>query len=153
MKRIIGSAAAVLGLAAGSVLVGTPAQASAACDDFYNDNAKSGYVYAWNLTNCSGLLGGDVDDDYDWGDSSGSFQGSDTNNAESVMNKGVSDGYSIVRFSNYTAYDTAHGYGCLSVGEKYADTLWDDRMSDGSPAHNSISSHKWVSGGCNKWFK
>ncbi|WP_395362774.1 hypothetical protein ACHGLA_22520 [Streptomyces sp. YH02] len=152
MKRVIGSAVAVLGLATGSLLIAPQAQASTACDNFYNTTAKAGYMYAWTLPNCSGLLGGDVNDDSDWGDSSGSFTGSDTNNAESVMNKGVPDTYDIVRFSNYTAYNTANGYGCLSRGEKYADTLWDDRMSNGSPAHNSISSHKWVSS-CGHWFR
>lgn len=151
MKRLIGSAVAVLGLAVSSVLIGTPAQASTACDNFYNNAARSGYMYAWNLPNCSGLLGGDVDNDADWGDSTGSFQGSDTNNAESVMNKGTGSTYHIVRFYDYTAYNTPNGYGCLHPGEYYASDLRDNRLSDGGPAANSISSHNWVSS-CSHWL-
>ncbi|MFI0977581.1 hypothetical protein ACH4SP_11185 [Streptomyces sp. NPDC021093] len=154
MKRTIGIAVTAFGLAAGSLLIATPAQASAACDSAYRA-ATSGHVYAYNLPNCSGLLGHTAGDDADWGDGAGPFTGSDTNNAESVLNKGIEDGYSTVRFSNYTAYDTANGYGCLKRGELYADTLWDNKMSNGSPAANSISSHKWVatSYGCASIFR
>ncbi|MEU8892562.1 hypothetical protein [Streptomyces sp. NPDC048442] len=102
MKRTIGIAVSAFGLTAGSLLIASPAQASAACDSAYRA-ATAGHVYAYNL------------------------------------NKGIEYGYSTVRFSNCTPYDTANGYGCLKRGEWYADTLWDQRMSNGSPGANSIS--------------
>ncbi|MFF3840328.1 hypothetical protein [Streptomyces sp. NPDC001930] len=155
MKRSLASAAAVCGLAAGSLLIGTPAQAaSATCDTFYNNTAKSGYMYAFNLRDCKDVLGADAGDEYDWGDSTGELKGRATNNAESVMNKGTGSTYHIVRFSDYTAYNTREGYGCLSPNEthqgKYAADLWDNKLSDGGPAANSFSSHTWVSS-CSWW--
>ncbi|WP_338494352.1 hypothetical protein [Streptomyces sp. SJL17-4] len=154
MKRSLASAAAVLGLAAGSLLISTPAQASEACDDFFNYKAKSGYMYAFNLRSCTDELGHDDGDEYDWGDSVGEMKGRATNNAESVLNKGKGSTYHIVRFYDYTAYNVPNGYGCLSPNEthagKYADNLWDNKLSDGGPAANSISSHNWVSS-CSWW--
>ncbi|WP_318208769.1 hypothetical protein [Streptomyces sp. SJL17-1] len=150
MKRLIGSTVAVLGLAAGSLLVATPAQASAPCDAFYRDTARSGFMYAWNLPHCSGLMGGTQGNDANWGDSSGAFTNNETNNAESVMNKGTGSSYHIVRFYDYTAHSADNGYGCLSPGELYADDLRDNKLHDGGPAANSISSHNWVSS-CSWW--
>ncbi|MGW6456381.1 hypothetical protein ACWF94_10710 [Streptomyces sp. NPDC055078] len=150
IRRGLGSAAAVLGLAAGSLLISTPAQAVTPCDTFYNNTAARGYMYAWDATFCNGSpLGGSAGNDPDWGDAAGPFRGSDANRASSVMNKGYAGNLDVVAFYDSTNYNHNLGYGCLSVGEKYADDLRDNRFTNGLSANNSIRSHRWVnSNGC-----
>ncbi|MEV2231568.1 hypothetical protein AB0H69_23715 [Streptomyces phaeochromogenes] len=52
-----------------------------------------------------------------------------------------------------------HQHICLTTGEKYGSTLVDDndpyandRFSNGDPADNRISSHRWVDEGDCSWF-
>lgn len=134
---------ATLGLAvAGALLPITSAQASAACDTAWN-NATSGRFGAFENTNCAGILGSDADDDSNWADSVGSFQGSDNDKASSLLHKGTS-GLAVKVYSdaNYRG-----NYGCVSKGEKYVSTLHDNYLNGGDAyyrAWDSISSHKWV---------
>ncbi|MEU2251330.1 hypothetical protein [Streptomyces sp. NPDC019224] len=110
--------------------------------------ALSGYMYAYDSINCSGHLGHAKGDDLDWGDSAGSFQGSDTNRASSILNKGVN--YEVA-FYNGTG-SGGGGYICLSRAEGYASNLTDDYFTTGYSANNSISSHKWSAhSSCSNW--
>ncbi|WP_255249507.1 MULTISPECIES: hypothetical protein [Streptomyces] len=80
------AALTVLATAAlGTAVPVSTAQAAAGCADAYA-GAISGYMYAYDCTNCSGFLGRAEGNDSNWGDSGGSFQGSDTNRATSVLN-------------------------------------------------------------------
>ncbi|NBM15723.1 hypothetical protein [Streptomyces sp. GC420] len=118
-----------------------PAGALADCGDAW-PNATSGYFYAYSGTYCSGYLGKAAGNDSDWGDSSGSFQGSDTNSASSVLNKGTS-GMAVAVY-NGTGTDWGGGYACLARSEYYASNLSDDSFSSGAGVNNGISSHRWA---------
>ncbi|MFF3288154.1 hypothetical protein [Streptomyces sp. NPDC003023] len=154
-------AAAALGLAAlGSILTGTSAQAAATaeagvqaagCADWYNSHAGDGNMWAWDYTYCDTRLGYSQGNDSNWSDGSGPFQGGDNDDATSIMNTGVADTYDTVKFYRHSGY--GGGHGCLTRGEKYADSLGDNTFSDGSSANNNISSHKWVSSGsCSRFL-
>jgi hypothetical protein len=158
--RKMGIAAAAVGLAAiGTMMTGTAASAAStgeagtrasACDTWYNSHVNDGNMWAWDGSYCSGLLGSSQGNDSNWSDGSGSFRGTDNDRATSVMNTGVADTYDIVKFYRHAGY--GGGHGCLTRGEKYADHLGDNTLSDGSTANNWISSHKWVSGGCSRYL-
>jgi len=138
---------ATLGLViAGVLLPVASAQASAACDTAWR-NATSGNFYAYRYDNCAGYLGSAAGNDANWGDSSGGFQGSDTNKAFSILHKGTSG--LAVKVYDGTGYTGA--YSCIKKSEYYVASLYDDSLTGGGPgtgpvrAFNSISSHKWVS--------
>ncbi|MEU5217420.1 hypothetical protein AB0G79_14630 [Streptomyces sp. NPDC020807] len=144
---------ATLGLlAAGTTLpltVASPA-AAADCGSELTTWKESGYVLAWGGPGCAGdPLGRAAGNDPDWGQSGGGFTGSDTNQAESVVNGGTySDGVNIVAFYDYTAYSAANGYGCLKRGMKI-DNLYNEYFINPAGTqlrrmHNAISSHQWV---------
>ncbi|MEW2551291.1 hypothetical protein ACWGRF_21190 [Streptomyces zhihengii] len=146
MRKML-SALAVLGLATlGTVVPAATAQAAAGCADNY-DVATSGNVYAYWNQFCEGHIGNTPSYDSDWGNSSGPFQGSDDNRATSLLHKGTSgQAVAFYRLSGYGG-----GHICLTKGEQYASTLVDnndpyakDRFTNGDPADNRISSHRWV---------
>lgn len=146
MRKIpaILATAALAGL--GVIVPTATAQAAATCSDNYT-NAGYGFMYAYNDTYCEGYLGSSSGNDADWGNSSGSFQGWEDNEASSILNKG--NDYEV-KFYSGTVYTLGHI--CLSRNEKYASNLSDDNMSNGASANNTISSHQWVSSGsCSKW--
>jgi len=134
---------ATLGLViAGTLFPVASAQASAACDTAWH-NAIPGAFYAYDSANCANRLGSDSGADANWGDSAGSFRGSDTNKANSILHKGTSG--LAVRVSNGASY--TGNYGCIKKSEFYVSQLYGDYLTGGTgshPAWNSISSHKWV---------
>ncbi|MFJ5737269.1 hypothetical protein [Streptomyces microflavus] len=143
------SAAAVGAVFLGISLLGPVPSASAAeaatCYDEFYETALAGYVYAYDGANCVGQLGLAVGNDQNWGDSGGSFQGSDNNKASSILNKG---NYSEVKFFQYpTTYTGYNPHICLSRAEGYASNLSDNyfmgERAEGT-ANNNISGHIWV---------
>lgn len=155
--RKIAAALSILGLAGFGGLAPNTAQASpvepaaATCADNY-DIALMGYMYAYSGYYREGYIGKSESWDSDWGNSSGPFQGGDTNVASSVLNKGY-DGVDAFQLFNGTGTDWAGGYSCLKRGELYADNLSDNYFSSGYSADNAISSHRWVyASTCNGWF-
>ncbi|MFE2016890.1 hypothetical protein ACFW9O_02420 [Streptomyces sp. NPDC059499] len=129
----------------GALVPATSAQA-ANCSDAMA-GALSGYMYAYDSTNCNGHLGHASGDDSDWGDSALSFQGSDTNKASSILNNGNN---SEVAFYNWA--NRGGGHICLSRSEGWASNLSDDSYTTLLSANNSISSHAWsAASSCSKW--
>lgn len=148
MRRIIATAA-TLGLAGLAVIVpATAAQANAACDAAYGE-ADSGYFYAYDYDNCDGQLGRDIDNDSNWADSSGAFQGGDNDDAQSILNKGTSGmAVKVYRHAGYSG-----GHTCLAKNEYYMSDLSGHTYTDGSSVNASISSHQWVwHGACGKFL-
>lgn len=111
------------------------------CSDNYTA-AAYGYMYAYKDHSChGGALGYSNSWDSDWGNSSGPFRGTDTNNASSILNKGSI----AVKFYNETGQDWGGGHICLSKNEAYASNIADDYFTVGNiKATNNISSHQWV---------
>lgn len=140
------SATAITSEAAGN---GAAASHCASLYNTYTANGPDGYVRAWRNNKCDGSLGADQDNDKNWADKTGPFRGSDTNKASSVMNTGNSGGNDIVAFYQFAGYKGGHG--CLSIGEKYADDLINNKLSNGAKANDTISSHRWVSR-CDHWL-
>ncbi|MEV8315142.1 hypothetical protein AB0Q95_13295 [Streptomyces sp. NPDC059900] len=146
MRKIpaILATAALAGL--GVIVPTATAQAADTCSDNYS-GAGRGFMYAYDGTYCVGYLGSSSGNDADWGNSSGSFQGWEDNEASSILNKGNDSEVKFYSLPNY-----AGGYICLSRNEAYASDLSDDKMSSGVSANNTISSHKWVSAAsCSYW--
>ncbi|MFI1226312.1 MULTISPECIES: hypothetical protein [unclassified Streptomyces] len=132
----------VMAMAAlGTALPVSTAHAAADCHGAY-EGAKAGYMYAYDSANCIGFLGRAKGMDSNWGDSSGSFQGGDTNKATSILNKGTT---LEVQFFNGTGTWTG-GYTCLARSEWFASNLSDNKFSSGATVNNAISSHRWVTG-------
>ncbi|MFB4422297.1 peptidase inhibitor family I36 protein [Streptomyces sp. QL37] len=129
----------------GALVPATSAQA-ADCSDAMA-GALSGYMYAYDSTNCNGHLGHASGDDSNWGDSALSFQGGDTNKASSILNNGNS--YEV-KF--YSGTGGSGGHICLSRSEGWASNLSNDYYNTGSSANNTISGHAWASASnCSKW--
>ncbi|MFH9269146.1 hypothetical protein ACH4KN_33585 [Streptomyces sp. NPDC017546] len=155
--RKIPAILATLALASlGAIVPATTAQAAANCSDNYTA-AKSGYMYAYKHAYCESHLGNSASWDSDWGNSSGPFQGGDTNEASSILNKG--NDYEL-QFFNGTGQDWAGGHICLSRDEAYASNLNNDEFhnntgpEDEGKANDAISSHRWVapnSNNCDRW--
>ncbi|MEU0392870.1 hypothetical protein ABZ208_08880 [Streptomyces sp. NPDC006208] len=157
--RKLGTAVAVLGLAAlGAIAPATSAQAAAqaeGCDQAWP--GRDGNVRAWQHNDCRGyLLGVDAGDDADWSDGAGAFQGSDYNEASSVMNSGYTGGLDVVAFYLTAQHLHQFGYVCLSPYELYADNLTDNYFTNGGGVVNDrIGSHKWVTAsacGAGSWL-
>ncbi|MBC6459719.1 hypothetical protein [Actinomadura sp. HBU206391] len=152
----MGTAVAALALAAAGLTgTATTAQAEnvraqeAGCSTAWP--GRDGYVRAWKDVNCGGtLLGLTQGDDINWADGWGQFQGSDNDNASSVMNSGYLGGEDVVAFYRNAGQRYQDGFGCLAPGELYADWLGDNYYyGQGSSMNDSISSHAWVySTGC-----
>ncbi|WP_200307313.1 hypothetical protein [Streptomyces adelaidensis] len=142
---------ATLGLAGLAVIVPTSgAQAATACDNAYN-SASLGYFYAYSGDNCSGYLGSAEGSDSNWGNSQGSFQDGDTNNAESILHRG-SSGLAVQVF-NGTGDDWAGGYTCIKKSELYMSSLNGFSFTSGYDVDNGISSHRWLAeGSCAKFL-
>lgn len=149
----MGTTLTTLGLLAASaalpLAVASPA-AAADCSSKLGNYIDSGNVVAWGEPSCAGNpFGWDSGNDSDWGQSGGGFTGSDTNQAESVINGGTtSNGVNVVAFYDYTAYSADYGYGCLKRSTKI-DNLYDEYFINPAGTqlrrmHNEISSHKWV---------
>lgn len=141
--RKISAALAVLGLAAlGAVVPATAAHAGPNCDAKWN-NLAPGYFVAYGGTDCYGdVLGWTESYDTNWGNDAGPFQGGDTNQATSILQKGTS--WMAVKIYNETGDDWGGSYSCLTRGVLYASDLSNDRFSSGAIVNNAISSHKWV---------
>ncbi|WP_216589996.1 hypothetical protein [Streptomyces brasiliscabiei] len=141
MRKILATAAA-LGLAGLGVLVPVGgAQAATPCDAVWS-SAVPGYLHAYDGTDCATVLGRASGDDANWGDSSGPFQGGDTNRASSVLHKGASG--LAVKILDGTGQDWDGGHVCLTGSQRYASDLSEHTFSDGTGADNAISSHTWV---------
>ncbi|MFJ3339125.1 hypothetical protein [Streptomyces sp. NPDC086766] len=139
--------AAVLGaLAPAATAQAAPSSTlSTACDNAYNSHKGDGYVRAYYWANCDTLLGAASGDDSNWSDTSGPFQGTDNDNARSVVNTGTySGGVNDVLFYRDAGY--TGGYGCLDWNELYVDDLSRNTFTSGTSAQDNISSHKWVNG-------
>ncbi|WP_328503471.1 hypothetical protein OG828_35285 [Streptomyces sp. NBC_00457] len=147
--RKVPAALTVLAMAAlGAVVPASAAHAGPICQQSYRD-AEAGYMYAYDGLDCVGFLGKAEGDDANWGDSSQSFQGGDTNKASSILNKGVN--YEV-KFYNGTGTGWTGGYTCLGRSEHFASDLRDNTFTSGASANNSISSHRWVSASfCDRW--
>ncbi len=147
--RKLPAALTVLAMAAlGTVIPASAAHAAATCADNYNE-ATLQYMYAYDGLYCIGELGKAKANDADWGDSSYSFQGSDTNRASSILNKGE---VSAVQFFNGTGTGWTGGHICLARGEHFASNLSDNTFTSGVSANNAISSHRWVvPSTCDEW--
>lgn len=147
--RKLPAALTVLAMAAlGTVIPASAAHAAATCADAYN-GATLQYMYAYDSVDCVGFLGRAKANDANWGDSSNSFQGGDTNKASSILNRGE---VSAVQFFNGTGTGWTGGYTCLSRSEHFASDLTDNTFTSGVSANNSISSHRWVvPSTCNRW--
>jgi hypothetical protein len=133
---------ATLGLVVAGALFPASAQASAVCDAEYHSTV-SGFFRAYDGINCSTRLGSDADNDVNWSDSVGGFQGSDNDDAGSLIHKGTSG----LAVKVYVHASYRGNYGCITKGEKYVSNLGDDYLTGGSGSHtawNSISSHEWV---------
>ncbi|WP_233416102.1 hypothetical protein [Streptomyces sp. N35] len=101
------------------------------CSDNYTA-ASYGYMYAYQDHSChGGVLGYSNSWDSDWGNSSGPFRGTDTNNASSILNKGSI----AVKFHNETGQDWGGGHICLSKNEAYASNIADDYFTEGHQQH------------------
>lgn len=150
MRRIL-AAAATLGLAGLGVLVpATGAQASEACDRAWH-GALGGYFYAYANDHCSGYLGKTTSWDSDWGNSSGPFQGGDTNEAQSILHKGTSG--MAVQVFNGTGQDWGGGHTCIKKSEYYMSDLSGFTFTSGLGVDNNISSHRWVwNSSCGKFL-
>jgi hypothetical protein len=111
------------------------------CDGRWH-GALDGYFIAYDLQDCYRALGSTTNWDSDWGNSSGPFQGDDTNHASSILQKGTSR--LPVKVYNGTGDDCGGGFACLSRGELYASDLSDGEFDNGLTANDSISSHRWV---------
>ncbi|WP_328501900.1 hypothetical protein OG828_20015 [Streptomyces sp. NBC_00457] len=74
------------------------------------------------------------------GDSSGPFQRNNDNAATSVLFKGTTG--LAVKFYEGPGY--SGGHLCLEASEAYADSLAGTTFSNGTPANDNISSHRWV---------
>ena len=136
---------ATIGLVAvGALFPVTSAQASSACDTAWH-SATWGHFYAYNYADCSGKLGSTASYDGNWGNSSGPFQGGDTNKASSILHKGESGmAVKVYDGTNYTG-----AFACIKKSEYYVSSLYDDYLWSGPgngqvPASNTISSHEWV---------
>lgn len=154
MRKIPAVLAALAFAGLGAVVPATTAQAAADCSDNYSD-ARWGSMYAYKHAYCESHLGNSDSWDSDWGNSSGPFQGGDTNEASSILNKGNS--YEV-QFFNGTGRDWAGGHICLSRDEAYASDLsndeWHNDIDDEGGANDAISSHRWVdpnSNNCDRW--
>ncbi|WP_419997989.1 hypothetical protein [Streptomyces boninensis] len=111
---------------------------SANCDRLY-PLIPSGYVYAFKNWNCGTFIGRDKDNDRNWSSKS-------DNKASSLVNRGVGS-YSKVKFYQLPGNSDLPGRGgtaCLSQGEKYADNLIDNKLSNGRKANDTISAHRWI---------
>lgn len=145
MRKILATAA-TLSLAGLGAIVPTSAQASTACDNAWNATTIGNFV-AYNGTNCGGdRLGIAEGNDSNWGNSSGPFQGSDTNQATSLIHKGQTT--MRVQLFNGTGTDWAGGHTCLTQGEKYMSSLDNQYFTSGVEVNNAISSHRWIWSGC-----
>ncbi|MFJ6849614.1 peptidase inhibitor family I36 protein [Streptomyces sp. NPDC091271] len=145
MRKAFAALTTVAVASLGALVPATSAQA-ADCSDAMA-GALSGYMYAYDSTNCSGHLGHASGDDSNWGDSALSFQGGDTNKASSVLNNGNS--YEV-KFYNGTG--GTGGHICLSRSEGWASSLLGDSFTTGAAANNSISGHAWSSAAnCSRW--
>jgi hypothetical protein len=146
MRKIMATVA-TLGLAAlGAVVPATNAQASTACNNAYNA-IPAGTFVAYNGANCGTTrLGATTSWDSDWGNSSGPFQGWDTNTAESLAYK-ASDTRRVQLF-NGTGTDWAGGHTCIGPNEYYMDTLEQQYFTSGIEVENEISSHRFIWSGC-----
>ncbi|MEV4880050.1 hypothetical protein [Streptomyces cyaneofuscatus] len=145
MRKIL-ALAATTGLASLALMVpATGAHAATACDNAYRAVAVGNFV-AYDGTNCGTRLGITESWDSDWGNSTGPFQGGDTNKASSLINKGSSGMH--VQLFNGTGQDWAGGHTCLSTGEKYMSSLAGQYFTSGVAVNNQISSHRWVWSGC-----
>ncbi|GHJ41600.1 hypothetical protein [Streptomyces sp. TS71-3] len=142
MRKLSAVVAALALAGLGAVVPAGTAQASTACDNAWA-GATSGDFYAYSNANCSGFLGKAAGDDSNWGDGSGSFQGSDTNSASSVLTRGTS-GLAVAVY-NGTGTDWGGGYTCLRKSEYYASNLSDNKFTSGAGVDNAISSHRWAS--------
>ncbi|HWU06015.1 MAG TPA: hypothetical protein VN520_06415 [Streptomyces sp.] len=154
MRKIPAALAALALAGLGAIVPATTAQAAETCSDNYT-GALSGYMYAYEHAYCVNHIGNSASWDSDWGNSSGPFQGSDTNRASSILNKGNS---SEIQFFNGTGQDWAGGHICLSRNEAYASNLNNDEfhnnIDDNGSANDAISSHRWVTPGdnnCDRW--
>lgn len=141
MRRLMTMLGVLCATALGVVVPATTAHASSYCDARWH-GMLDGYFAAYDLTNCFGRIGLTESWDSDWGNGVGPFQGSDTNKASSILQKGTS--WMSVKIYNGTGQDWGGGYSCLHRGELYASDLSNDSFSNGLSANNSISSHKWV---------
>lgn len=148
MKRkipVLLAAVALAGLGAAvpvTTAQAAPEQAAApSCRNAWR-GATAGDFYAYRFANCDGFLGKTKSWDSNWGNGAGPFQVWDTNTASSVLNKGTS-GMAVAVY-NGTGTDWGGGYACLARSELYASNLRDDRFSNGVPANDAISSHRWV---------
>ncbi|MFE5601381.1 hypothetical protein ACFQ8O_19600 [Streptomyces coelicoflavus] len=150
MRKIL-AAAATLGLAGlGAIVPATGAQASTACDNAWH-NARSGYFYAYSGYNCSGYIGSTGSWDSDYGNSSGPFQGGDTNTASSILHKGTSG--MAVQVFNGTGQDWGGGHTCIKKSEYYMSSLSGHTFTSGAGVNNGISSHRWVwNSSCGKFL-
>ncbi|MFJ5264848.1 hypothetical protein ACIQAC_30745 [Streptomyces sp. NPDC088387] len=140
-------------LAVGAVFIGAglagpvpsaSAAAAATCADNF-ESAVAGYMYAYDGANCVGQLGRAFGNDQDWSDSASSFQGSDTNKASSVLNKG--NHQEVKFFASPNTGSTFNPHICLTRAEGFASNLSDDYFMKDSvygSANNSISAHIWV---------
>lgn len=118
------------------------------CPGKRDDWKDDGNFRAYDAIYCdsTGFLGIASGNDQNWGDSSGDFQGTDTNRATSLINTGTySSGWNIVKF--YDATNTSGAHLCLGRND-YIDNLYYDRngnrqtySSGTASASNSISSH------------
>ncbi|MBD0838711.1 hypothetical protein [Streptomyces sp. TRM68416] len=141
MRKTLATAA-VLGLAGLGVLVPTTsAQASENCNLEWH-GAMSGHFYAYDGANCVYILGHTASWDSDWGNSTGPFQGGDTNDARSILHKGTS-GLAVQVF-NGTGQDWGGGHTCIKKSEKYMSDLDGFTFTSGASVSNGISSHRWV---------
>jgi hypothetical protein len=108
------------------------------------DACESGSFCAWDNYNYSGGPGqwsGNADNYSHWGHSGcglGSLWTWD-NCASSVYNNGNSCN---IQLYDDIKYSTAHGYYNLAKGGHLAD-LRKDKMTDGKPMNDRISSHQW----------
>lgn len=110
----------------------------------------TGYVYVYAHIHCGGYIGASLGNDPNWADGSGDFRGGANDVASSVVNAGF-PGQDVVAFYLHADYRHADGYGCLALGEHYADWLGDNYylesdtgQTNGISMNDSISSHRWV---------
>lgn len=147
MRKISVLLATVGLVIAGALFPVASAQAdSLRCARMWNEETTAGNFYAYNSGDCGDVLGWSSGNDANWGDSAGGFRGSDTNRANSILNKGTSG--MAVKVYDGTGYTGA--YACIKRSELYVSILTDDYLTGGVHptdrvrAHDTISSHKWV---------